>query len=779
MTGAQLLQVLNQAPLVSNGVIQPAGLKFTYFGYRDMNPGPQPWAWGAFDACVVDRTTHACDPIDLKKTYKVGTNEFLAPAGGDGYLGFKYMKDITYWGDMLNAVDAYVAAHYGTAADAYKGPNGDGTLDGRIVRDGTDTGGSIVPITILHNNDSHGNLAKGTYVGYTQLASLIKQERLHNPGRTLLLDAGDQIQGDAMMYYFKSAPSGFASDGTPLPDALKIHPMMALMNLLGYDAMTLGNHEFNFGSQVFDGVFGQAEFHLLGANVSDSGAYGLAQVGPGHEGVLPYFTKTLDGIKVAVVGITNHRVPNYELPSNIPGLAFTNPLAKAQEEVGALRAGNDVVLALTHIGFTQDPKSVEVDSNVDTEMAAQVGGIDAIVGGHSHTDPSKGFGDYKFLPTVVAGPGNAPVLINQTYRYNNYLGEVVLGLRAKAGGGYEVVSRVGQYLAVTSATPEDPAAKALVDPYAAQLSTYNNKVVGQTTVPIDTLKAYTEETNGANLQADAAVWELNQHGIHPDFHLSGAMTNKLMASGATDAAPATLKISDMFAGMPYENSLVTLRMNGPQLKAVLERAYRNYYYYKYVPGYGGYSYYTTCMIDTNSIGRIVYRDANPTLPDGNNVVALVIDGKPVQFKDADRYYLVSTVNYLAAGSCNFNDAGKSLWPLDQIVNDTQYYVRDAVIDYMAAMGTVSPKLEGRLLFGGGTVDGLKTLVTRYAGEGKLAADVGDLLLQDLAQAASGDANATKKALNRFFSDVMSHKKSIEPNAAGVLAEDAQWIKAQL
>ncbi len=61
---------------------------------------------------------------------------------------------------------------------AYMGPNGDGTLDGRIIRDGTDAGGSIVPITILHHNDSHGNLAKGTYVGYTQLATLIKQEKL-------------------------------------------------------------------------------------------------------------------------------------------------------------------------------------------------------------------------------------------------------------------------------------------------------------------------------------------------------------------------------------------------------------------------------------------------------------------------------------------------------------------------------------------------------------------------------------------------------------------------
>ena len=72
----------------------------------------------------------------------------------------------------------------------------------------------------------------------------------------------------------------------------------------------------------------------------------------------------------------------------------------------------------------------------------------------------------------------------------------------------------------------------------------------------------------------------------------------------------------MFTLMPYENSIVVLKMNGPQLKAVLERAYRNYYY-KYVPRYGGYSYYTTCMLDIDSGGKILYRDTSPSLPDGN------------------------------------------------------------------------------------------------------------------------------------------------------------------
>ena len=81
-------------------------------------------------------------------------------------------------------------------------------------------------------------------------------------------------------------------------------------------------------------------------------------------------------------------------------------------------------------------------------------------------------------------------------------------------------------------------------------------------------------------------------------------------------------------------------------------------------------------------------------------MGLVINNQAVDFSDASTYYNVSTVNYLAAGSCNFNDGGVSLWPLNQIVHDTQYYVRDAVIDYISAqIGPISPAIEGRLLFG--------------------------------------------------------------------------------
>jgi 2',3'-cyclic-nucleotide 2'-phosphodiesterase (5'-nucleotidase family) len=444
-------------------------------------------------------------------------------------------------------------------------------------------------------------------------------------------------------------------------------------------------------------VLKQAIFPVLQANADDDGSYGFSEVP-----VLPFVEKTIgpEGIKVAILGIGNHRVPKYELPSNIPGLTFNDPIAKAQELSDALRPTNDVVIALTHIGFTDYPSSVEIDTNVDTYMAATVTGLDAIIGGHSHTNPATGFGDYKYLPAIVGDTNNTPVIINHTYRYNNTLGEVIIGVRAKGDGGYEVVSRSGRYFTVSMSTPEDPAIKTIVDPYAVLLNAYKNTIVGETTVPIDTLQAYTQETNGANLQADASVYELAKNGISVDFHLSGAMTNRRIAPAATSASPVILKVSDMFQLMPYENSLVVMEMNGPQLKAVLERAYRNYYYYKYVPGYGGYSYYTTCMLDIDAIGKITYYDNPPEAYDPNQsyVISLQLNGDEVDFNDASKYYKVSTVNYLAAGSCNFNDGGVSLWPLNQIVNDTQYYVRDAVINYVTAMGKVSPSIEGRLRF---------------------------------------------------------------------------------
>ena len=112
MTGAQILEVLNQAATLGKGAIQPAGLRYKFFRYTDAQPGPAARTPGARSTTASStRPPRPANRSDMAKTYKVGTNEFLAPAGGDNYAGFKYMTNITYWGDMLNAVNAYVAAN--------------------------------------------------------------------------------------------------------------------------------------------------------------------------------------------------------------------------------------------------------------------------------------------------------------------------------------------------------------------------------------------------------------------------------------------------------------------------------------------------------------------------------------------------------------------------------------------------------------------------------------------------------------------------------------------
>ncbi len=236
MTGAQILELLNQAGSLNKGAIQPAGIHYTFYHYKAGNP-LRAYAWGAWDACVVNKVSGVCEPLDLQRTYNVGTNEFLAPAGGDNFSAFKYMTNVTYWGDMLDDVNSWVAANF-TMANPYLGPNGDGNLDGRITRDGDDATGSIIPITVLHHNDSHGRLNKTTSVGYTQLATLINQERAYNPNRTLLLSSGDNVQGDSMMYFFKTAPWDTPPMARALDPALQINPIVAVFNAMNYDAMT-------------------------------------------------------------------------------------------------------------------------------------------------------------------------------------------------------------------------------------------------------------------------------------------------------------------------------------------------------------------------------------------------------------------------------------------------------------------------------------------------------------------------------------------------------------
>ncbi len=650
LTGAQIQNLLDQAASLYKGILQTSGASWYWYNDCDCDT---PTSWEAYNVMVDG------EPLNPEMTYRVVTNNFLA-GGQDGWVTFADGTNRwdTYY-DMQVGANEYIQMYNDTV-----GPI-DTEVEGRITK-------VDKVITILHTNDTHGRWPADSYYGDPQgmvyMASHIAEERAKNPN-TILLDDGDTFQGNAFAQYFRNA--------TP-------NPIAGGMNLLEYDAMTLGNHEFNFGAETFATMLGQVDFPILGgANLDDDGSYGFI-----NDNVQDYITLNVGDVDVSIFGLTNPEVPLYELPSNIQGLTFYPAVDTAAALVPQIQASEDpdVMIALNHIGYDVYKDSTDKDKFI----AEQVPGIDVIIGGHSHT---------KLAPAVIISSDLNPngTLIAQTRAYAQYLGKVNVGLIADGADGYDVVFREG-FLLDAADVDADPTVTEYLVPFSDELANYTGTEIGQTTEPIDALEAYTEETSGANLQADSAVFELETNGIEVDFHLSGAMSNRKVADDATAENPVTLTVDDMYTLMPYENSLLVMEMNGPQIKEVLERGYRNYWYYKYSEDYGGYSHYTTCMLDISAGGVITYNDAHPEEPNGNNVVSLVSDGQSVDFEDADTYYNVSSVNYLAAGSCNFNNDGETLWPLDQIVADTQFYVRDAVIDYITAMGTISPQVEGRLVF---------------------------------------------------------------------------------
>jgi len=643
LTGAQIEELLDQSAKLYKGILQTSGA--SYYWYNDTGDD-QPTTWGAYGIEV------GGEPLDRDATYRVVTNDFLA-GGQDGWTTFA--DGTNRWNTYYDMQEGFV--EYIKMLEV---------IDAEDIETGRITRLDNV-LTLLHTNDTHGIWPETYYYetaeGFAFLASHIKAERAKNPN-TLLLDAGDTFQGNAFAQYFRNADP---------------NPIAGGMNLLGYDAFTVGNHEFNFGPATFATMLGQLDAPLLGTiNLDDDGSYGFI-----NENVQDYINLDVDGLKVTIFGLTNPRVYRYELPTNIPGLTFYSGLETGFEAVPAILADEnpDVLVGLTHMGYS--PYGDEIDS--DLLLAEGVAGIDVIIGGHSHS-----FLDPSVMVTSDINPEGT--LIAQAGRYATNLGKVNIGF---VGG--EIVMREG-YLLPAGDAVVDSEMETYLQPFVDDLDAYTGTVIGQTTTPIDALAAYTEETSGANVQVDAAVYELTANGISIDFHLSGAMSNRAVAAGATPADPVTLTVDDMYTLMPYENSLLVMEMNGPQIKEVLERSYRNWWWYNQGYPWGGYSHYTTCMLDISSGGVITYTGDLSTEPDGNNVASLIVNGNTIDFSDASTYYNVGSVNYLAAGSCNFNNAGETIWPLDQIVADTQFYVRDSVIDYITAMGTISPAVEGRLVF---------------------------------------------------------------------------------
>ena len=257
-------------------------------------------------------------------------------------------------------------------------------------------------ITILHTNDTHSQIDplaandrlypdKG---GVARRATLVKRVRQENPN-TLLIDAGDVFQGTPYFNFYKGEVE------------------YKSMSLIGYDVVTLGNHDFDNGVDALAAAMKFANFAFVSSNYDVRGT-------PLESRVKPYVVRVINGVRVGLMGL-GISPDNLITPENFKGVKYNDPVKAAREVVKALRERErcTLVVGMSHLGYYPTPKGDEIG---DTQVAAQVDGIDFIASGHTHT--------FMKQPVLTKTPSGGDTIVFQVGRSGIYVGRVDLKIRA-------------------------------------------------------------------------------------------------------------------------------------------------------------------------------------------------------------------------------------------------------------------------------------------------------------------------------------------------------------
>ncbi|KAJ7417791.1 Snake venom 5'-nucleotidase [Pitangus sulphuratus] len=350
-------------------------------------------------------------------------------------------------------------------------------------------------LTLLHTNDVHGRVeaqgagprrcagdAPGCFGGVARRAARVAAERAAHPN-VLLLDAGDQYQGTVWFSRFKGREA--------------VH----FMNLLRYDAMALGNHEFDEGvSGLLDPLLKNANFTVLSGNIKGKTPLGNEMMKYVH----PFKIVHFDSESVGIVGYTTQETSFLSQPGD--DIIFEDEIEALQVQVDKLTAmGVNKIIALGHSGFT-----------VDKNIAQKVKGVDVVVGGHTNTflytgtPPSTEVpaGPYPFM---VDSDDGRKVPVVQAYAYGKYLGYLNVTFDKKGN----VVEAVGNPILLDSSIPEDEHIKEEVEKWRENLGNYS-KEIGKTSVYLNGTShaCRFQECNMGNLLCDAVPSDGGTYPYH-------------------------------------------------------------------------------------------------------------------------------------------------------------------------------------------------------------------------------------------------------------------------
>lgn len=501
-----------------------------------------------------------------------------------------------------------------------------------------------VQVVILSTTDLHGNIYPIDYYtnkpegrGLAKLATAIKQARKDNPN-LLLLDSGDTIQGTPLEYVHNK------KNNTP-PD-----PMMLVMSALKYDAMAVGNHEYNFGLKVLEKARREANFPWLSSNTY--------RTGTGETFYDPYIIKEVSGVRVGILGLTTPGIPNWENPQNYSGLEFRETVSEAKKWVPILRQKErvDLVVISMHMGIEEDLRTGELNpSSVPNENAAvriarEVPGIDVILMGHTHRE----------VPSLFING----VLLAQANYWGKHLARVDVYLEKLEGkdAGWRVAAKSSRTIAMDDQIKPDEEILALARPYDEETQSWLGRVIGESPAELT--------AQGARFQ-DSAILDLIQRVQLDAGKADVSMTALFNAQARIPRGPVTVR--DIAGLYIYENTLVTIEVTGQQLKDALEHSAK--YFLPFVPGKRPSDLVDDKIPSYNfDIAEGVTYDLDITKPVGDRIQNLRFKGKPLE--PTQKLRLV-TNNYRVNGG-----GGYSMYKGAPVVYKSSEEIRELIIDWV-------------------------------------------------------------------------------------------------
>ncbi|MDZ5444990.1 5'-nucleotidase C-terminal domain-containing protein [Micromonospora sp. 4G57] len=537
-------------------------------------------------------------------------------------------------------------------------------------------------LTVLGTSDTHGNVYNWDYykdaefddskhndVGVAKLATLVNQIRAERTGKaTLVLDAGDTIQGTPLATYYAKQE--------PITTTGETHPMANAMNVLRYDAVTLGNHEFNYGLPLLAQWIGQLGFPALAANAINEAT--------GKPAFLPYVIKkvALGGydsptIKVGILGLTNPGVAIWD-KANVEGkLVFADMIATAAKWVPVMRErGADLVIISAHGGDsgTSSYGPELPNENPVALIAEQVPGIDAILFGHAHNEVAQ-----KFVTNTATG---AQVLTSEPSKWGQRLTRMDFTI-AKVNGRWQVVSKSATMLN-TNTVVEDPAVLAAVRGQHAKTVGYVNQVVAQSSVELSAAESRYKDTpildfiNHVQTEVVTTALAGTAYAGLPVLSIAAPFSR-------TAVFPqGDVRIRDVAGLYVFDNTLEAVVLSGAEVKAYLEYSAK---YFVTLP--------VGAAVDPNTISDPAVPDYNYDVisgldydidiskPVGQRITRLVLPGTDTPVA-ADAQFVIAVNNYRRSGGGNFPGIVKT-----QVYNQQQE-IRQLLIDWAQAKGVIDP-----------------------------------------------------------------------------------------